>query len=158
LALLLLASAPQPPDAVILIRDSDGQEERRIGLDQARQERPWPFVIAIGLAHLNRECWVLAGFEPQDAREQHLLTELKRELGFDPRLRPESLRGKPGEIRNAKLVLGRMVGESSEREETCWTVCDLETLHSRGKTTGLADYLDEVGRYLLPLFGRLSPP
>ncbi len=104
LVLQLLLATDNLPDAVLLIRDSDGDEERRMGLEQARAERHWPFSIAIGLAHVNRECWVLAGRRRQD------------------------------------------------REETCWTDCDLEVLRARGAETGLADYLDEVRTRIVPLF------
>jgi hypothetical protein len=157
LALELFRKAEHPPDAVILIRDSDGQTERRAGLEQARTGRPWPFPIAIGLAHLSRECWALAGFEPQNEAEQERLAGLREELGFDPRFRSESLRGKPGEPRHAKLVLERLTGKDHEREELCWTGCSLEILRSRGTTLGLAEYLDEVRERIVPIFG-VTPP
>jgi hypothetical protein len=157
LALQLLATSGRQPDAVVLIRDSDGQEERRIGLEQARSSGSWPFPIAIGLAHLSRESWVLAGFEPQNEAEQERLAGLREELGFDPRFRSESLRGKPGEPRHAKLVLERLTGKDHEREELCWTGCSLEILRSRGTTLGLAEYLDEVRERIVPIFG-VTPP
>jgi hypothetical protein len=152
LALELARKSEKPPDAVLLIRDSDGDEDRRSGLEQARSFKPWPFPIAIGVAHVNRECWVLAGFEPQGEEEQRALADLRRELEFDPRLRSHTLRGKPGALRHAKLVLQRLVGEDSDREEACWADCDLETLRARGAETGLADYLDEVRTRIVPLF------
>lgn len=157
LALELFRNAERIPDAVILIRDSDGHTERRTGLEQARAEKPWPFPIAIGLAHLNRECWVLAGFEPKNEAERERLAGLQEELGFDPRHRSGSLRGKPGELRHAKLVLGRLVGNDPEREEACWTACDLERLRERGAATGLAEYLDEVRERIVPIFGAPVP-
>jgi hypothetical protein len=157
LALQLLMISGRQPDAVVLIRDSDGQEERRIGLEQARSSGSWSFPIVIGLAHLNRECWILAGFEPQNKDEQQRLAGLHEELGFDPRFRSESLRGKPGEPRHAKLVLERLTGKDHEREELCWTGCPLETLRSRGTTLGLAEYLDEVRERIVPIFG-VTPP
>jgi len=153
LALQLLMVSGRQPDAVVLLRDSDGQEDRRTGLEQARRSGSWPFPIAIGLAHLNRECWILAGFEPQNEAEQARLAGLQEELGFDPRLRSGSLRGKPGELRHAKLVLERLVGNDPEREEACWTGCDLESLRARGSATGLAEYLDEVRERIVPIFG-----
>lgn len=151
--LLMLSGGSRVPDAVVLIRDSDGQEKRRAGLEQARNDRSWPFPIAIGFAHLNRECWVLAGFEPWNQAEEESLSSLRQELGFDPRLRPESLRGKPGEARHAKLVLERLIGDDKDREEACWTGCDLEVLRTRGASTGLAEYLDEVRDRIVPIFG-----
>src|SRR5262245_51820255 len=35
-ALLLLARTQNPPDAVVMVRDTDGEEERKRGLEQAR--------------------------------------------------------------------------------------------------------------------------
>lgn len=151
-ALLLLKGSSPRPDAVVLIRDSDGKAARRIGLEQARDHQEWGFPIAIGLAHVNRECWVLTGFEPQDEAEQRSLAQIERELGFDPRLRSHALRGKPGEARHAKLVVERLVGGDPDREEMCWMSCDLEIQRERGAETGLADYLDEVRERIVPLF------
>jgi hypothetical protein len=153
LALLLLATGAGPPDAVVLIRDSDGHEERQIGLRQARDERRWPFPIAIGLAHPNRESWALAGFEPRNEGERRSLAEIERELGFDPRLRAHALRAQPGEARNAKLILERLVGRDPDREEECWMSCDLEILRARGAATGLADYMNELRERIVPVFG-----
>lgn len=57
--LLLLAMASQRPDAVLLVRDSDGDERRREGLELARHEarpgKPWPFPVILGVAHTKRE-------------------------------------------------------------------------------------------------------
>jgi len=157
LVLQLLLATDNLPDAVLLIRDSDEDNERRIGLEQARAEQSWPFPIAIGLAHVKRECWVLAGFEPQGKAEQRTLADLERELGFDPRLQSHALRGKPGEPRYAKLVLHRLVGGDKDREEACWTGCELEILRARGVKTGLADYLEEVRTRIVPLFADPAP-
>jgi len=74
LALLVLKEAQ--PDAVLLIRDSDGQTERGIGLKQARADRPWGFPVVLGVAHTKRECWVLAGFHPQTSTEEGALATL----------------------------------------------------------------------------------
>lgn len=155
LALLLLASKDPRPDAVVLVRDSDGQEERRTGLHQARKEREWPFAVAIGVAHPKRESWLLAGFEPQGDAESRALSELHEELRFDPRLEAERLRAKsPGAARSAKRVLERLLGGLLSREEACWKDSDLETLRMRGLRSGLADYLEEVRTRVVPLFVR----
>jgi hypothetical protein len=158
-ALLLLATEAHPPDAVILIRDTDGFEERRVGLEQARQERPWPFRVILGVAHPKREAWVIAGFEPRDAREEALLKEVHRELGFDPRLKSETLSAKaPGASKNAKRVLDALVEGEADREAACWTECGLDVLAERGRLSGLAGYLGEVRRELVPLFSGRSRP
>jgi|tagenome__1003787_1003787.scaffolds.fasta_scaffold20933549_2 hypothetical protein len=152
-ALLLLADVRNPPDAVVLVRDTDGWEERRRGLTQARDVKPWPFEIVLAVAHTKRECWVLAGFDPCSESEEKALAELRQELGFDPRVRAEELTAAaPNAPRNAKRVLDRLLSGNQDREQECWAACDLETLAERGRLTGLADYLEEVRERLVPLF------
>ncbi len=157
LALLLFNDSEKPPDAVILIRDTDGDEERKLGLEQARRAmrsgEPWPFKVLLGVAHPKRECWVLAGFNPQNEEEEKRLSEFRQELGADPRLNSEALTAKTrGAIRDAKRVLAGLVAEDPEREEVCWKDCDLGTLEERGARTGLADYLEEIRAHLVPIF------
>jgi hypothetical protein len=50
-ALVLLERSKNRPDAVILLRDSDGHADRIRGLDQARNDDEYPFKIVIGVAH-----------------------------------------------------------------------------------------------------------
>jgi hypothetical protein len=142
LALLLLATSPHPPDAAALVRDSDGQQERRLGLEQARRERNWPFPVVIGFADPRRESWVLAGFEPRSEAEEANLPQLRQGLGSDPR----------GALRDTKRVLRLLAGDTYDREQSCWTDCPLEDLIERGRQNGLADYLEEVRTRLVPLF------
>lgn len=160
-ALLLLKL--RKPDAVIFIRDSDGDGARKESLEQARQElapgQDWPFPVVIGIAHTKRECWVLAGFDPQTSEEAAALAELRQELGSDPRYTAETLVAKaPRARRNAKYVLQRLTGDSSDRERSCWLDCSLDALRERGRSTGLADYLDELRSRLVPLFTNKSIP
>ena len=100
-----------------------------MGLEQAREDQPWPFPVIIGLAVPNRESWVLAGFEPQEA-----LAQARRETG------------------DLKRVLKLLVGDDHDREKACWMTCPLETLAERGQSNGLAEYLEEVQTRLVPLF------
>jgi hypothetical protein len=158
-ALLLLANARQQPDAVVLIRDSDGYLDRVRGLEQARASYDWPFPIVLGVAHTKRECWVLAGFEPRTESERRILEDLRQELGSDPRLNAETLSAaEPGARRNAKRVLEALTGGDQDRESACWAEGDLQTLRERGFATGLADYLDEIRTRLVPVFSGGRPP
>lgn len=158
-ALLLLAAAN--PDAVVLLRDTDGDQRRRRGLEQARDERPWPFPVILGLAHSKRECWVLAGFHPQTSAEEEALARLRQELGFDPCTTAEELyASSAGAQRDAKRVLAALI-QSPDRERACWADADLESLATRGRDTGLTEYLEEVRTRLVPLFrpeGPREPP
>ena len=149
-ALLLLVEAK--PDAVVLVRDTDGNESRRRGMEQARDDKPWPFPVILGLAHSERECWVLAGFHPQTSSETKALARLRQELGFDPCTAAEDLAASsPGAKRDAKRVLAALV-QDADRERACWIDADLETLEERGRGTGLPEYLEEVRTRLVPLF------
>jgi hypothetical protein len=68
-ALLFLTNEGAPIDAVILVRDSDGDLSRARGLAQARESGRWRFAVIVGLAHTKRECWHLVGFRPRNAVE-----------------------------------------------------------------------------------------
>lgn len=151
--LLLLHKAGFVPDAVVLIRDSDGDLDRLAGLEQARTEWKEAVPIVLGLAHPKREAWVLAGFEPQDENEQTRLKAARQSLGFDPRLHAHRLdAGEPGALHDAKRVVAELIGGRASREEVCWMECGLETLSERGGENGLAAYVREVRERLVLLF------
>lgn len=151
--LLLLHKAGFVPDAVLLIRDSDGDLDRLAGLKQARAEWNEPVPIVLGLAHPKREAWVLAGFEPQDEDERARLKQARQSLGFDPRLHAHRLDAiEPGALHDTKRVAAELIGGLEEREESCWMECDLETLLERGGENGLAAYVQEIRERLVPLF------
>lgn len=157
--LLLLRKVDFVPDAVVLIRDSDGEVDRWNGLEQARTE--WEkavsieesFPIVLGLAHPKREAWVLAGFEPQDEEERARLLAARQALGFDPCLHAHRLlASETGALHDAKRILAALTGSRAEREEICWMECRLEILLSRGGENGLAAYVREIRERLVPLF------
>lgn len=157
-ALLLLAL--KRFHAVLLIRDTDGEVVRKESLERARDEfEPGLRIpILLGVAHTKRECWVLAGFEPQNDEERKALARLARELGSDPRLNAESLSAaEPGALRNAKRVLDVLLAGRRDREAACWLECNLQILRERGRTTGLADYLEEIRTRLVPLLSGPQP-
>jgi len=153
-ALLLLHAAEPRPDAVVLLRDDDGEGDRRKGLEQARGAARIGVPIVLGVARTKRECWVLAGFEPSSEQEKRLLQEVRQGLGFNPCEHPERLtaHGRPGAKRDAKQVLDEVTAADHARQEACWTQSDLAVLKDRGRGCGLAEYLDEVRGHLVPLF------
>ncbi|MGB0564881.1 MAG: hypothetical protein ACPGVO_24260, partial [Spirulinaceae cyanobacterium] len=146
---------------VLLIRDLDGREQGRkrlASLHSARQnhqEIDPNSTIVIGTAVPEREAWVLNGFVSQTPEEEQRLAECQQQLNFDPCREAHRLRGdkKNPEQRDraAKFVLETLTDGSTERQEQCWTETDLELLRNRGKDTGLADYLNEIKRYLRPI-------
>ena len=143
-----------PLDAVLLIRDDDGDPDHRLGLEQGRSSVPdLSGRIVIGVAQPKRECWVLAGFTPRDAEESILVAEVRQELSFDPCLESDRLTAKANHaVRSAKRVLGRLTRNSREREEACWAATPLATLRERGEASGLTAFLREVEQRLVPLF------
>lgn len=159
LALRLFKRQDKPPDAVLLVRDTDGQEERIRSLEKVRTSRAWPFAVVLATPHPKRECWVLAGFEPADATEEKVINEVRRLLGFDPRLTAERLtaEGQKGK-RNAKTVLESLLTPGSAREETCWKETALDLIGQRGDGSRLKAFLDEVEHVLVPLLAGRRPP
>jgi hypothetical protein len=143
-------------DAVFLVRDSDNDLTRREGLNQARDAEPWSFPIVIAFAHTKRECWHIAGFEPESDAESQRLADIHQELGFHPCHRSEELTAKhdaANDKRSAKRVLWQLTNDDRDREYRCLKALPLEELAQRGKSNGLADFLTELRTHLLPLFG-----
>ncbi|MBI3270058.1 MAG: hypothetical protein HYZ53_13615 [Planctomycetes bacterium] len=137
---------------VLLLRDSDGCRKRISGIQQAVDSGKWPFETVLGVAHPNRECWVLAGYTPRNAEEQDLLRILREELGFDPCEKAHRLtaRSRSQETkRSAKSVLGKLTNGRLEREEEC-LCADLPLLKKRGREIGLTEYLDQMAVKLVP--------
>lgn len=154
-ALILFNRLDPKPDAVLLIRDTDDELERRDGFQQARGAEPWPFPVVIGLAHTKRECWHLAGFKPKDEEERQRLEAERQHVGFDPCLRSHELTAKHDEKndkRSAKRVLAVLTADDAERVAECLT--DLALLHDRGEENGLRLFLQELESRLVPLFAR----
>jgi hypothetical protein len=152
LALLLLYSAENRPDAILLIRDTDGCLDRVTGLNQARNSFRSNMVVVLATPHTRRECWVLAGFEPRDSREEKRLEELAAELGMDPRAATGGRRS----TRNAKEVLGELTGNNFVREQMCWAETPLQTLEHWGRSNCLAEFIGEVRSRLVPLVARTA--
>lgn len=156
---LLTAKGERDIDAVLLLRDSDNDAERRKGLDQGRAGVDGLGPILIGVAHTKRECWALAGFMPLDEAERERLDALRQELGFDPCAQAQELTAEhPGAKRDAKRVLSLLTGEDFEREATCWKEAPLQQLEERGEAAGLAAFIRELRLKLVPLWTGHSPP
>ncbi len=142
-----------PIDAIVLIRDADDQPERRAGLEQARIADSAKCAIVIGIAIIERESWVVSGFQAQNAAETERLLAETQNLGWDPCLKSHALTaGKDdGALRSPKRVLTSLVGTDGERQRACWMDTPLQTLRERGTENGLANYLAEIANRLVPL-------
>ena len=157
-AILLARSLPsQVPTALLLVRDLDGQPQRRHSLEAAaRRAAQDGFTVLLATPDPEREAWLLHGFEPETDEERERLDQHRGELGFDPRIEPNRLRGdsrKDRESRDIKAVLWSLVGSDSERERRCSTEPSLAVLRRRGKKTHLTAFLDQVETELLPNLG-----
>ena len=64
-AILYLRHALPDLAGVLLIRDQDDQPERPAGLEQARRQEEGRLPVVVGLAVVERESWVISGFDPQ---------------------------------------------------------------------------------------------
>ncbi|HEX8434510.1 hypothetical protein [Archangium sp.] len=152
LALTLLASSERRPAAVVLVRDSDGDARRREGLEQARNDKPWPFPVVIGLAEPKRECWVLVGFKPENAEEVARVEASEQRLSFNPVLEAHRLTAREHGAKNdAKVALAELTQGDLERERACLAETPLVLLEGRGENTGLTQYLKEVRARLVPV-------
>ena len=140
-------------DAILLIRDMDDQDERRQGLEQARQADRSGKTIIIGLADSERECWVISGFVAETQIEKHLLEKESQRLGTDPCLNSHELTAckRDNELRSPKRVLKVLTSDDWDRQLKCWRVTPLALLGDRGGANGLADYLTEIRQKLVPL-------
>jgi hypothetical protein len=152
LALLLLSDSKKRPAAVLLVRDSDGDSERRDGLEQARRDRPWPFPIVLGVAEPKRECWVLAGFNPKNDQEAERLEASAQRLSFHPVREAHRLTAREHQAKNdAKRALEELFQGDKDRENACLSDTPLNVLEERGQKTGIAAYLNEVRKRLVPI-------
>lgn len=155
--LYLLATLPDLM-AILLIRDQDDQPERRVGLEQARGQDHGGVAIVVGLAVVERESWVISGFDPVGDGETARLDAERQALGFDPRLRSHELTACKNDLalRSPKRVLRQLAGNDWERERRCWTSARLDVLRDRGGENGLAAYLQEVRDRLGRLIGHVE--
>ncbi|MBM7119470.1 hypothetical protein I3V78_38555 [Archangium primigenium] len=156
-ALLLMAASARCPDAVVLMRDSDAEPERRIGLEQARDEWKGPFPVIIGLAEAKRECWVLNGFDPRNKEEEKRLDGERQRLSLHPVLEAHLLDPSTrGSKKDVKRVLEALIPKDEDpkrvRECACLEETPLATLSARGVDTGLTAYIQEVRDRLVPIF------
>lgn len=154
-AIRFLLKAISDISAVVLIRDQDDQPQRRYGLEQARQQDHNRIAIVVGVAIVERECWVISGFDPQCDDESSRFQAESNDLGLDLRCRNNELTACKDDNakRSPKRVLRVLSGDDRERERRCWRETSLAFLLERGIKNGLADYLHEIRDRLARLIG-----
>jgi hypothetical protein len=156
-AIAFLKSTFNDLAAIVLLRDQDDQPERRDGLEQARSvDHGMPIVI--GLAVVEREAWVISGFEPKDDAEKDKLDNERKKLGFCPQEQSHKLTADKDNNapRSPKRVLKELTDGRYERQRECWTETPLDALQKRGQENGLAAFINEVRTRLAPLIGHVA--
>jgi hypothetical protein len=156
-AILYLLETFADLNAILLVRDQDDQPERRGGLEQARMHDRSGLLIIVGVAVVEREAWVVCGFDPLDREENSRLQSERTGLGFDPREGSHELTACKDDTakRSPKRVLRVLTGDDRGRELRCWRESSLDVLRRRGGGNGLAAYLREVRSRLAPLIGHV---
>jgi hypothetical protein len=151
-----LAILQREPDkqvnAILLSRDTDGDTGRSKTWRDIQDEFRGKVGVILAAQHPKLEAWLLNAFEPESSQESNRLSAQRAALGFDPRIGAHKLlaEGSKGR-RNAKKVLDNLTGDSFERAEAAMAVAPLATLRERGADTGLAAFVEEVERQLIPL-------
>ncbi|WP_148590850.1 hypothetical protein [Aquisphaera giovannonii] len=114
--------------------------------------------MVIGLAIVERESWVVSGFDPRNEDETARLEAERQRLGFDPRLRSHELTACKDDRapRSPKRVLHELCSRDWDRERICWYETRLDALRIRGRENGLAAFLDEVRDHLAVLIGDID--
>lgn len=158
-AIRYLRSVFDDLEAIVLIRDQDDVPDRKKGLEQARGENHRGLPIIVGLAIVERESWVISGFDPLDGAESSRADVERHNLGFHPMHRSHELTACKNDQakRSPKRVLRELTAGDADRERHCWRQTPLATLRERGTENGLAAYLDEVRTKLAPLIGHIPP-
>ena len=142
---------------VMLVRDQDNQPEPWAGLEQARNQEVVLSVV-IGLAIVERESWVISGFDPSNDPETSRLDAERETLGFDPRHKSHELTACKDDRakRSPKRVIASLSRGDPDREPRCWCQTPLDVLRERGAENGLAWFLAEVRERIAPLIGDVA--
>ena len=158
---ILFAAAEPRLDALIVVRDTDGDPRRLAGLKQAFEGFSWPLPILVAAPHQDAEAWFVAGFVPRNNAEQRRLDERKARLSFDPAEEPHRLTAHPNDApTDAKRVLRILLLDEDESRppgldelpDLCTrTLTDLGRLERRGQRCGLSDFLADLRSRLVPL-------
>ncbi len=147
----LVWTALERPDAnaVILMRDDDGQN-RRPSFEAARVDAGPAVVLALPTPEV--EAWSIVAFDPADDTEEEALASLRADLGAHPHAVAHRLAPKRDDLpRGTKTVLGRLTAHDPRRALRGLHALPLDTLRARGDAVGLTAFLDELSTRLAPL-------
>lgn len=144
LALLLINSFSSIPSAVVLLRDSDGYEERLRGLSHASSDL-YRFSVTVGLAHPKIECWILSVWQHRSPQEQDHLESIKAEIGLHPCARAHELTGsRANPLREPKRVLEKLLGDDPAFHVEVIRSWNGESYYPSINQTGLAAFRQQL--------------
>jgi hypothetical protein len=149
----LSANAVRSAPFVVVVKDTDAQEDVREALQESRTRYQKSAVI--GMQHTEFECWLIAAFEPQSVDETARLAEICRGdgpgVGFDPRLQSERLTAtkRDQEKLSPKRVLRHLTRDDRSRGLDGLRGAAHQMLMDRGIGNGLADFLSDLERNLV---------
>lgn len=142
--------AGQRLDVGFLARDTD-RKPRREGAQMAVESARWPFRVVLVFPHPEIEAWSIAAFRPTTRGAAARVAEMAVQLGYSPIEHPEHLTSTvAGGSADAKAIRDALFAGDADWLER-WVEVDLDALRERGKNCGLADFLDEVRRVVVPL-------
>jgi hypothetical protein len=145
-ALRLAIAADPAPQAVVWVRDTDGDPSRRQGWIDARTRCADDFQALVGgTPNECMEAWLLAAWSPQSPQDHEALVRQRQRLGFDPTQQPHRLSHKHDVPKSAKAVVDALGVDDGVLE-----TCDLDALVCDDGEHGLAAFLTELRERLVP--------
>jgi G3E family GTPase len=142
---------------IVLVRDQDSQASRYRGMMQAVRTSKMPNHVAIGMAIVEREAWLIAGFEAQDQLESDRHQEIVKELNFDPCLSSHDLTDHKSDQskKSPKRVLAVLTQKNSARQAKCLQI-PLARHQERGVNNGLSDFLNQIRSEIATVIGHVN--
>jgi hypothetical protein len=121
------------------------------GLEQAKDERLWPFRVVGALAQPEIEAWLLSAFSASTPEQRACLETMRHELGFDPVSGSHRLSStSKDERRDTKRIVQRLFGDADPIQRFHDTA--LDTLQDCGTDNGLTRFLQQLNELLPACF------
>ena len=162
---VILAALLEHPDGLVLAKDTDGRRGALKGIGQAVafvQKRDPELVLVVAAPHPEVEAWLVGGYRAESEEERLRITELAREMSFDPTKRPDRLTAHPNDTRtDAKRTL-RVLALGEDRSavltvpqlaECCARCLSADSEVSQGKAIGLDALVEQAIGRIYPVLG-----
>lgn len=142
-----IATVVSRADAAVWLRDADRQPERAEPLRDVATEPPCPLAWGVPVPMI--EAWLVGCFAPNTPQEQASLTELRRNLPFDPIAKPERLSPTGGK-HPAKKVAAQLGLDNAPRRTDALRG-PLDRLRSCAANAGLPDFIFRLEQVALAI-------